>query len=174
MATQDPTTNYSWDLPTVGGSSGAWGTALNTIFGDDVTGIDKVVYDISVIANAALPKAGGVMTGEIDTLTQIYTSSDLGNMSGTSTLDFNAANAFYGTVTGAVSIAFSNVPSSGKFVFGLLEITNGGSNVSWPGYVKWPGGSTPILTTSGVDLITLYTRDGGTTWRATLAQENSA
>lgn len=46
MAIQNPTTNYNWTLPTVGGSTGAWGTILNTIIGDDVTGIDKVIKAI--------------------------------------------------------------------------------------------------------------------------------
>ena len=46
MATQDPTTNYGWDLPTVGGDTGAWGTKLNSIIGDDATGIDAVIGDI--------------------------------------------------------------------------------------------------------------------------------
>jgi len=174
MATQDPTVNYNWDLPTVAGSSGAWGTALNVIFGDDATGIDAVVKAISDVADAALPASGGTMTGELVTLTQTFTLGDLSaTMTGTVTMDLDAANFFFGTATGTITFAFSNVPSGGVFV--LLEITNGGSQtINWPASVQWPGGSAPTLTTSGVDVISLYTRDGGTTWRATLAQENSA
>ena len=174
MATQDPTTNYSWDLPTVAGSSGAWGTALNTIFGDDSTGIDAIVKAISDVADAALPLAGGTMTGELVTLTQTFTLGDLSaTMTGTVTMDLDAANFFFGTATGTITFAFSNVPAGGVFV--LLEITNGGSQtINWPASVAWPGGSAPGLTTSGVDIISLFTRDGGTTWRATLAQEASA
>lgn len=174
MATQDPTTNYSWNLPTVAGSSGAWGTTLNSILGDDSTGIDAVVKAISVVANAALPVAGGTMTGELVTLTQTFTESALGNIITTQALDLDAANAFTATVTGAVTLSFSNVPATGQYVFVVFEITNGGSDVTWPASVAWPGGSPPTLTASGVDLVTLYTRDGGTTWRGTLAQENSS
>src|SRR5690606_28486774 len=43
MATQNPTSNYNWTLPTVGGSADAWGTILNAIIADDVTGINAVV-----------------------------------------------------------------------------------------------------------------------------------
>jgi hypothetical protein len=147
---------------------------LNTIIGDDSTGIDAIVKAVSDVANAAMPKAGGTFTGEIVTLTMTYTESSLGNMSGTATLDLDVANCFYGTVTGAVTIAFSNVPATGQFVFVVLEIINGGSaTVSWPASIKWPGGAAPTLTTSGTDLISLYTRDGGTTWRATLALEDT-
>jgi hypothetical protein len=173
MATQDPTANYSWDLPTVGGSSGVWGTALNAIIGDTVTGIDAKLKAVSDVADAALAAAGGTFTGEIVVLTMTYTQSSLGNMSGSAELDLDVANCFYGTVTGAVNITFSNVPATGQFVFVVLEIINGGSNVSWEASVKWPGGAAPALTASGTDLITLYTRDGGTTWRGTLALENT-
>jgi len=172
MATQDPTVNYSWNLPTVGGSSGAWGTALNVIFGDDATGIDAVIKAVSDVADAALAAGGGTFTGEIKILTATYTAVNLGSMTGTSALDLDAADCFYGTVTGDVTISFSNVPVTGQFVFVVLEITNGGSQtISWPGTIKWPGGTAPVLTASGVDLITLYTRDGGTTWRGTMALE---
>jgi hypothetical protein len=30
--------------------------------------------------------------------------------------------------------------------------------------VKWPGGTAPTLTSSGVDMLTFTTYDGGTTW----------
>src|SRR5690606_27975677 len=65
MATQNPTSNYNWTLPTVGGSADAWGTILNAIIGDDATGIDAVVKAVSDVANAALPKAGGTVTGTV-------------------------------------------------------------------------------------------------------------
>ena len=172
MTTQDPTTNYGWDLPTDGGDNGSWGSMLNAILGDDVTGVDAILKDVSDVADAAMPAAGGAFTGEVSMLTQTFTLSDLGNIVTTQELDLDAANFFYATVTGAVTISFTNVPSGVVFV--VFEITNGGSNVSWPSSVKWPGGSAPTLTASGVDVITLYTRDSGTTWRATLAQENSA
>ncbi len=173
MATQDPTVNYSWNLPTVGGDAGAWGAALNVIFGDDSTGIDAIVKAVSVIADAALSRAGGTMTGEILTLTQAFTAGSLGSMSGTVTMDLDAANAFFGTATGTLTFAFSNVPTG--FVFLILEITNGGSQtMTFPSSVKWPGGTVPTFTVAGVDVVNMYTRDGGTTWRAVLGQANSS
>jgi hypothetical protein len=46
MAIQNPTVNYEWDLPVVGGSSGAWGTILNTLFGDDgANSLDSILAD---------------------------------------------------------------------------------------------------------------------------------
>jgi hypothetical protein len=170
MAVQDPSTNYSWNLPNDLADDGAWGAMLRTIIGDDSTGIDAIIKGVSDVANAALPRSGGSMTGEIDVLTERFFGGNLGNMTGTVTMDLDAADCFFGTATGTITFAFSNVPASGDFVFVTLEITNGGSQtINWPASVTWPGGSPPDLTTSGVDTITLYTRNGGTTWRAAVA-----
>ena len=49
MAVQDPTANYGWLLPDVGGDIGSWGGILNSVFGEDdataplVLGIDGVI-----------------------------------------------------------------------------------------------------------------------------------
>ena len=54
-----------------------------------------------------------------------------------------------------------------------LIITNGGaqpltfrsgSHSGSGNYVRWAGGTPPTLTTSGIDIITLMTYDGGTYW----------
>jgi hypothetical protein len=71
MAVQNPTTNYAWALPTVGASIGVWGTLLNALLGDDVAGVDAVVKAVSVVANAAMPKAGGSFTGAVTALANV-------------------------------------------------------------------------------------------------------
>lgn len=90
------------------------------------------------------------------------------------TMDLNSGDVFNITVTGTTSLAFSNTPASGKVKCVLLEITNGGAyTVNWPTNTKWPNGTAPTLTSSGTDLVTFFTDDGGTNWRATLAQKDS-
>lgn len=173
MAVNDPTTNYGYDLPNTGGDSGVWGTRLREILGDSVTGLDAIVFAISTVANAALAKAGGSMTGEIDVLTERFLGVNKGNMTGVVSLDLDAGNVFWGTVTGTVTLSFANVPTSGDAVFWTLEITNGGSQtINWPAAVSWPGGSPPTLTTSGIDIVTFYTRDGGTNVYAAVSMLN--
>lgn len=174
MTVQDATVNYTWDLPQVNGSSGVWGEMLNVIIGDDVTGIDAVVKAVSDVADAALPVDGtGAMTGVLTSTTQTFVPADGSDFS--SSLDLGAANYFYGTAVGAQTIAFSNIPTTGKVVFVVLEITDGGTLISWPAGAVWPGGSAPTtLTVSGTDIVTAFTRDAGTTWYFTLAQEDVA
>lgn len=165
MATQDPTTNYSWDLPANGDSG--WGTTLNSIIGDDSTGIDAVVKAVSDVADAALPVAGGTMTGPLKTLEVNDTVVNQGSVSGAVTLDLETGNVFYMTTSGNItSITISNPPGSGTGAFVVIEITAGGSHtVTWGASYEWPSGSAPTQTVSGTDTYVVYTYDGGTTWR---------
>lgn len=164
------TTNYSFTKPEDQASSGTWGSKLNTdldLIDTEIKTRETEIDSTETVANAALPKAGGVMTGEIDIFTSKATRVDLGSISGTGTLDFDAANGWTATVTGTVTVALSNVPTGTFIVGGILELTNGGSSaVTWPGAFKWEGGTAPTLTTSGVDVIAFVSFDAGTTFRA--------
>jgi hypothetical protein len=95
--------------------------------------------------------------------------------SGTTTLDLSLGNVHTATAaTGGTTWAFTNPDGSGYASSFTLVLTNGGSQTqTWPGSVKWPGGSAPTFTTSGVDILTFFTTDGGTTWRGALAQADS-
>ena len=164
------TTNYSFTKAEDQASSGTWGSKGNTnldLIDTEIKTRETEIDATETVANAALPKAGGAMSGEIDILTSRATRVDIGNISGTGTLDFDAANAWTATVTGTVTIALSNVPSGTFIVGGILKLTNGGSSVvTWPGAFKWEGGTAPTLTTSGVDIIAFVSLDAGTTFSA--------
>lgn len=156
------TTNYGWTKPTVGGDTGAWGTILNAAL-DAADASLKIIADI---ANAALARAGGVMSGRVDLWTATTKRVDKGSISGAQAFDLSVAQYFTVTVGGALTPSFSNVPT-GTFATGLVfRLTNGGAFViSWPASVKWVSGAAPVLTAAGIDLIGFITDDDGATWR---------
>jgi len=171
MATQDPTTNYTWNLPAT--SDTGWGTTLNSIIGDDATGIDAVVKSVSDVADAALPKAGGAMTGKVDLHSATSKLVAKGSISGAQNLDLSAADVFTATISGATTFSFTNTPSGTWMTGFILFLTNGGTNVTWPGTVDWPAGAAPTLQASGVDILGFMTTNDGTTWHGVLISGDS-
>ncbi len=87
-------------------------------------------------------------------------------------LAFSFADGNFHTATisgGAATLSFTNPPTSGLVGSMTLELTNGGSQtLTWTA-VDWAGGTAPTLTSSGVDVLTFYTHDGGTTIHGMLA-----
>lgn len=170
MAVSDPSTNYGWEIPDVGGDVGSWGGILRTLFSDDGAGVDPLGVDgvikaVSDVADAALPKAGGTLTGPVLHKGARYTAVNLGSsLSGTVNIDLSAGDYFYGTVTGNVTFNVTNPPASGQAVFFMLEVVNAGAfTITWPSAMQWTGGTAPSLTSSGTDILTFVTRDNGTT-----------
>lgn len=93
--------------------------------------------------------------------------------SGAVAINSSIATVFTATATVSSTISFTGAPIAGKARSITLELTNGGAYViNWTG-VKWPGGIAPSLTSSGVDILVFYTRDGGVTWRGTLTMKDS-
>jgi hypothetical protein len=93
----------------------------------------------------------------------------------TATMNLRLGSYFYCTVSaGADTFAVSNPAASGLVSSFTLELTNGGSQtLTWMSGTKWPGGSAPTFTSSGVDLVVCSTRDGATTWRCVGSEINS-
>jgi hypothetical protein len=104
------------------------------------------------------------------------TVSALGNVSGATTINLQSGGVVTATaVTSATTWTFSNPLATGKMSSFSLILTNGGSQTqNWPASVVWPGGTTPTLTASGVDILVFCTTNGGTTWRGALAQKGYA
>lgn len=100
--------------------------------------------------------------------------NELGNISGSVTIDVSSGNFVTATVTGNItSMTFSGQSATNASGF-VLELTNGGAfSVSWPPAVKWPAGTSPTLTVAGVDVLAFITDDNGTTWRGVLSMGDS-
>ena len=101
-------------------------------------------------------------------------------ISSTSSTTVNCAlgNNFEITLANSItSLAFSGIPSSGRLYFCtliLVQDATGSKTVTWPASIRWQGGSAPTLTTTAnkIDLITLFTYNGGTTWMGMVAGQN--
>jgi hypothetical protein len=69
--------------------------------------------------------------------------------------------------TGTTAIYFTNAPSTGAASVTMI-ITNGGlmtgtGMTAWGGNIKWPGGIKPVLSSSGIDVVSFVTPDAGST-----------
>jgi hypothetical protein len=84
---------------------------------------------------------------------------------GANSVDLTLGNVQTYTLSGNQTLTFDNPSGTGNSCSFTLLVTNGGSaTLTWPGAVDWAGGSAPSLTSSGVDILTFMTIDGGTIW----------
>ena len=128
----------------------------------------------TVEASKVVTTDGSSVTNFVDKVIQRPVVKDYGETvnaigaigGGTQDIDLESGNVVTGTVdTSETTFTFSNPPTTGTSGSFTLILTNGGSQtVNWPGAVDWAGGTAPTLTSSGVDVITFTTVDGGTIW----------
>lgn len=130
----------------IASSSGV--TTFNTRSG----AVTLTAADVTGVGGALL--ASPVFTGRPTIPASLFTSTALGSVSGTQTLNWAIASEWSFTVSAATTLAFTNPPASGFGEVVYLRITNGGAfTLTWPTGTQFAGGSAPTLTASGVDII---------------------
>lgn len=82
------------------------------------------------------------------------------NLSGT-VINGAQGSTFKKTITANTAFTFSGL--AGDQLVALILVNGGSKTVTWPAAVKWPDGVKPTLSASGVDIITFFSPDGGTT-----------
>lgn len=97
---------------------------------------------------------------------------DAGNSGAAITLDLENGNVQKLTLTANCTISLTNPAASAMRSLTLLAFQDatGSRTITWPASVKWGDAGTPILTltASRMDIISLFTVDGGATWYGAL------
>lgn len=166
----------------IGNGSSAWSSLSYLIdVGNYLTAsstntlTNKTISYSSNTLTGVAPTASPTFSGTVTTATADLLGSVRGNVTAVaaSAIDCSVGNYFTKTASGALTWTVTNVPSSRAYSF-ILELTNGGTGTqTWFSGIKWPGGTAPTLTASGVDMLGFITDDGGTTWRGVQLMKDS-
>jgi len=135
-------------------------------FGDSSTAIDMQSGRLTISASTGgtrqdvIDVSGAGVTFEKPYRETVY---DIGTITTNTSIDFNDGTVQTVTGNGDCLFTFTNPPASGLAGTVTLIITNGGANTTtWHSAVDWPGGAAPSLSSSGTDVLSFLTTDGGT------------
>lgn len=80
-------------------------------------------------------------------------------------VDWRSASSIEITLTGSVTLTFSNLAAGRSITLTVIQGGSGSYTLTYPAAVKWAGGSDPTLTTTvgGVDVLTFLVRADGAT-----------
>lgn len=157
------------------GSAGQLFSITNDLTGsiysvNDVSGIPS----IEVFANGQIdlaPYGGAVKLKSYDEYINANTAT-----TGATTLDISSGNFFNLTLTGNTTFTYTNAPTGRmvSFTIAVKQDATGGRTITWPSGTKWPGGVAPPATTAAnaIDIWSVMTYDGGSTWVSSLSIKN--
>lgn len=161
--------NKGWDFFASAGQ--LWGRVYNDL---DNTRTNWITISRTGTTPTLIDFGAPVQGTNINARRFVSTVNARGGISGAQVLDLSLGDYITATIAGATTFSFTNPIGSGSAAGFVLELTNGGVGaITWPASVKWPIGTAPTLTASGVDILVFSTRDGGTTWRGLLSQKDS-
>ena len=145
--------------------------------------VDGVTSALQTQLDAKLALAGGTMSGETSFAEQLATKpkmkdyseaiNALGSKSAAFNIDLEDGNVQSATVTsGTFNVGITNALTSNSNSLTIIGTNLGTGTITWKSgahdgggnTIKWPGGSAPSLTSSGTDILTFTTFDGGTQW----------
>ena len=158
-------------FPNVAGAMTATHTELNLIDGYTGTTAELNYNDIPTLGTVEPSKsvtADAVgTTKKLKTQEQTEIVNAVGTVSTATAINFALGNVVTAVLASGGSFTVSNAPTSGIYGKFKLILTNGGTVADpWHASVKFAGGTTPTLTTSGIDILTFETIDNGANWYA--------
>lgn len=130
---------------------------------------------LTVTPNSLADLGGG--NAQIEYVTPAYggqeTVNTVASSGSTETLDLALGNVQDITLTANCTFTLTGATSGVACSMSVIlrQDGTGSRTVTWPGSVTWLEGSAPVLKTaaSAIDVIVLFTMDGGTTWGGTNA-----
>lgn len=179
-------TARSSDTLTCAATDSGWSSGTPVVLTMCAEALDTLAY-----ADDVLPLSGGTLTGDVNCGDNNVNRAELKDTSETAptitistgaiTVNFESGNVQKVTHDANITgITLSNPPASGTAGSMTLIIaqdgTGGRTIAGWPSSVKWSGGSAPTFSTtaSKVNIVTLVTIDGGTTYYGWLAGKDFA
>lgn len=105
---------------------------------------------------------------------QFYPVKTVAAATGAVTVDTSERAVHQLTLTGNVTLTFSNWPSTGlhgAIVLRVIQDGTGSRTITWPAGIDWPGGTAqaPASAAASITDYVIQTVDGGTNMQATLA-----
>lgn len=101
-----------------------------------------------------------VAGSELEVAETAHFSSEIdnGNSGAADTIDWTAGNKQKSTLTGNCTYTFTAPSGPCNILLKVVQDATGSRTVTWPGTVKWPGGTAPTLSTAAnsVDIVTFY------------------
>ena len=158
-------------FPNLTGAVTATHTELNLIDGYTGTTAELNYNDVPTLGTVEASRtvtadASGVTTN-LKTKKQTEIVNAVGIVSSSTAINFALGNVVTAILASGGAFTISNAPSSGIYGKFKLILTNGGTvSDPWHASVKFAGGTTPSLTSSGVDILTFETIDNGANWFA--------
>ncbi len=161
---------------TIGGNvafSGAF-TFAGTVTGNTTVTFPTTgtLVNTGVTTLSSLASVGTITTGTWSaTLKDYVETNNIDSQASAYAINLANGNVHSLTMTGNVTLSFSNVPAGTNccsVTLFLIQDGTGSRIPTFPGSVIWPGGSAPTFTTTAlhVDEVVMTTTNAGTTWRA--------
>ena len=139
-----------------------------TLTGSQVLTNKTIAYADNTLTGVAGVTATQTLTNKTITAEKETAASLL-----TGVIDLSTGNYFYKTISADTTFTVSNVPANLTAQAFILELTNGGAFViTWFAGLTFVNGLAPTLTSSGRDVLSFFTRDGGTTWSGFVVGKN--
>lgn len=145
------TANYTFTPASGVGITISTGGFVVSAGGVTVTGNSTITGTLGGLTGLTVASGGITVTAGNLTMSggqAIAKRVDDGDSSTADTIDWSTGNCHRSKLTGNCTYTFSNPATGATYFLEVLQDATGSRLVTWPGTVKWSGGTAPTLTTT--------------------------